>query len=81
MVALLEIVFVILCVVLAFWWFSRTSRWAHMRSERERGQDEYGRQKHELSRSQGELSRKRFRNDDAGPQSGGGQNYSGGAGF
>lgn len=81
MVAVLEILFVIVCVLLGLWWFSRTSRWAHMKAERERGQDEFSREKHELSRSQQELTRKHFRNDDAGPQTGGGQNYSGGAGF
>jgi hypothetical protein len=81
MVVILEIVFLIACAVLGLWWFSRTSRWSHMKSERERGQDDLGRGKHELSRSQQELSRKHFRVDDAGPQYGGGQNYSGGAGL
>jgi hypothetical protein len=81
MVAVLEILFLIVCVVLGLWWFSRTSRWSHLKSERGRGPDDLGRDKHELSRSQRELSRKHFRDDDAGPQIGGGQNYSGGAGF
>jgi len=81
MVALLEIVLLIVCVALGLWWFSRTSRWSHMKWERERGHDDLGRDTHEFSRSQQELSMKHFRNDDAGLQSGGGQSYSGGAGF
>jgi hypothetical protein len=52
-----------------------------MKWERERGHDDLGRDTHEFSRSQQELSMKHFRNDDAGLQSGGGQSYSGGAGF
>jgi hypothetical protein len=81
MVPMFEIAFLIVCAVLGLWWFSRTSRWSHMKSERKRGQDDLGREKHDLDRSQRELGRKRFRDDDAGPQYGGGQNYGGGAGF
>lgn len=81
MVVMLEIVFLIACGVLGLWWFSRTSRWSHLKSERGRGQDGLGSEKHQLDRSQRELDRKHYRDDDAGPQYGGGQNYSGGAGF
>jgi len=81
MVALLEIAFLIACVALGVWWFSRTSRWSHIKAERARSQGDLSRDKHDFSRSQEELSRKHFRDDDAGPQYGGGQDYSGGGGF
>ena len=81
MVAVLEIAFLIVCAVLGVWWFSRTSTWAHLKGKRDRGQRDPGREKHEFGRTQDELSRKHFRDDDAGPQYGGGQSYSGGAGF
>jgi hypothetical protein len=81
MVVVLEIAFLIVCAVLGMWLFSRTSRWAHLKAGGERGQDDLGREKHELNRTQHELGRKHFRNDDAGPQYGGGQNYSGGGGI
>ena len=80
MVVILEIVFLIVCAALSLWWFSRTSRWAQMKSNRERDHD-LGSEKHALNRDQQELDRKRYRPDNAGPQYGDGQNYSGGAGF
>jgi hypothetical protein len=81
MVVTLEIVFLIVCVVLGSWWFSRTSRWSHMKSERRRGHDDLRQEKHDFSRTQQELSRKNFRFDDAGPQRGGGGDFIGGGGL
>jgi hypothetical protein len=66
MVAMVEIVFLLVCAALGVWWFSRTSMWSRMKSGRQPGRRDLGRKKHELSRTQQELSRKNFRNDDPG---------------
>lgn len=71
-IALLEIAVLIVCTVLGLWWFSRTSRWSHMKRGRERGQGDLGREQHHLDSTQRELSRKHFRDDEAGAQYGGG---------
>jgi len=77
MVAMLEIVFLIVCAVLALWWFRRTSAFRlRMKTESDPGQRALSR-KLELDRQRKTV----HRDDNAGPQYGGGQNYSGGAGF
>ena len=43
MVAMLEVVFLIICVALCMWWFSRTNLYrAHRRGSRDPGQHGYG---------------------------------------
>jgi hypothetical protein len=77
MVAMLEIVFLIVCAVLGFLWFRRTNVYRlRMKTESEKGERALSR-KRELDRQRNAI----LRDDDAGPQYGGGQNFEGGGGF